>query len=95
MKTWTNENFSRGWWAEVASGDIFDTCNFSQSEPHTPVLQGLTGLTFINCNLTNCDVPADSSLTNCNATQVLRHVWIGTETVRGRVRNIYEDQVVE
>ena len=46
----------------IKDGDVFVLCNFSQSEPHTPILQGLTGLTFDLCNLCNCDLPKDSML---------------------------------
>lgn len=31
-----------------------------QREPHTAIFAGITGLTFIKCNLTNCDLPPDA-----------------------------------
>ncbi len=51
-------------YSEVApsaqNGDTFDHCNLGQLQPHTKIFAELTGLTFIECNLCNCDWPADS-----------------------------------
>jgi len=47
---------------EVENGHTFEMCNFTQLEPHTKIFEGITGLTFIKCNLTNCDVPEDAEL---------------------------------
>jgi hypothetical protein len=38
--------------------------NFTQGNPHTAIYAGQTGLTFRNCNLMNCDVPAGSVVEN-------------------------------
>lgn len=40
--------------------------NFTQGAPHTAIYTGQTGLTFRNCNLLNCDVPAGSVVEFCN-----------------------------
>ena len=45
---------------ECRNGDTFDACNLMQLVPHTTVCAGVTGLTFRNCNLLNCDLPADA-----------------------------------
>jgi hypothetical protein len=50
---------------DVANGHVFNGDNFTQLNPHTPILVGKTGLKFRNCNLTNCDPPADSSYDGC------------------------------
>lgn len=44
----------------VEDGHTFRTDNFMQLVPHTALFAGVTGLTFIDCNLTNCDLPADA-----------------------------------
>ena len=44
----------------VPNGTIFTGDNFCQLLPHTPILVGKTGLKFIKCNLTNCDIPVDA-----------------------------------
>ena len=46
---------------DVENGHIFTGDNFTQLIPHTAILAGKTGLKFVKCNLTNCDVPVDSS----------------------------------
>lgn len=43
-------------------GGVIEGHNFTQGNPHTAIYTGQTGLTFRNCNLTNCDVPMDSDL---------------------------------
>jgi hypothetical protein len=53
----------------VKSGDSFTNCNLSQANPHTVMFAGLTGLTFSDCNLQNCDVPADSVVQDCLTVQ--------------------------
>lgn len=50
---------------DVPNGHTFTGDNFLQLNAHTPILEGKTGLTFINCNLTNCDPPADSVYVGC------------------------------
>jgi len=52
------------------NGHTFTECNFMQREPHTAIFAGVTGLTFIRCNLCNCDVPADATLISCNRAQI-------------------------
>jgi len=54
---------------DASNGDIFVDCNFAQAVPHTAICEGLTGLTFIRCNLVNCDVPGDSVIEKCNTIQ--------------------------
>jgi hypothetical protein len=39
---------------------VVDGHNFTQSVPNTSIYDGYTGLTFLNCNLTNCEVPVGS-----------------------------------
>lgn len=46
---------------EVENGHTFEGDNFIQLYPHTAILVGVTGLKFIKCNLTNCDIPADAT----------------------------------
>ena len=45
---------------ECSSGDTFNGCNLMQIRPHTAICTGVTGLQFVNCNLMNCDIPADA-----------------------------------
>lgn len=56
----------------AVSGDTLQGHNFCQESPNTPILEGLTGLTFVNCNLVNCKLPAGSVVIDCNTTQVDR-----------------------
>lgn len=44
----------------LKSGSEFISCDFSQPNPGTFILQGKTDLTFINCNLNNCLLPKKS-----------------------------------
>lgn len=53
-------------------GDEFIKTNFSQRIPGTPIMQGLSGLKFIQCNLVNCAVPEGSVIENGNTTQISR-----------------------
>lgn len=50
---------------DVPNGYVFNGDNFTQLNPHTPILVGKTGLKFVNCNLTNCDPPAGSVYEGC------------------------------
>lgn len=50
---------------EAENGDVFIACNFNQSVPHTEILSGVSGLSFLNCNLMNCDIPVDSTIEKC------------------------------
>jgi len=47
------------------SGDTIEEWNLVQREPNTAICSGLTGLTFIRCNLINCSVPGDSVIEHC------------------------------
>jgi hypothetical protein len=51
---------------------VFENVNFSQAVPHTKILEGVKNLTFIQCNLVNCDVPADAIIDGGNVAQVSR-----------------------
>lgn len=55
---------------EAQSGQTFEMCNFTRLAPHTKIFNGVSGLTFRNCNLINCDVPADATVIDCNRGQV-------------------------
>jgi hypothetical protein len=50
---------------DVKDGHTFRGDNFTQLVPHTKILEGKKELTFINCNLTNCDPPVDSKYEGC------------------------------
>ena len=39
---------------------VIEGHNFTQGAPHTAIYAGQTGLTFRNCNLTNCLIPDGS-----------------------------------
>jgi hypothetical protein len=55
---------------QLANGDIVEDCNLSQAVPGTQVCENFGQLTFRRCNLTNCAVPADSVIEDCNTFQV-------------------------
>jgi hypothetical protein len=67
-------NYSRGLLerCEFVNDGIYEGHNFSQKYPHTAIGEGFTGLKFENCNLVNCDVPADTVVVSCNTTQISR-----------------------
>ena len=48
---------------DVENGHTFTGDNFTQLQPHTKILEGKTGLKFVNCNVTNCDLPPDAEVT--------------------------------
>ena len=50
---------------DVPNGHTFNGDNFTQLVPHTTILEGKTGLKFINCLLTNCEPPEDSTYDGC------------------------------
>ena len=54
----------------VPEDKIIRDTNFTQAEPHTPIFIGMTGLTFLSCNLVNCDVPGDAIVEDCLVFQV-------------------------
>lgn len=45
---------------DIENGHVFRGDNFMQKLPNTAILVGKTGLKFINCNLTNCNLPSDA-----------------------------------
>jgi hypothetical protein len=47
-------------------GDEFIDCNLSQQLPNTFICESISGLTFRNCNLTNCTIPVDAVKDECN-----------------------------
>ena len=55
---------------DVPDGSVIEGFNLVQGIPHTKIYEGKTGLTFRNCNLTNCDVPIDSVVESCLRVQV-------------------------
>jgi hypothetical protein len=57
---------------QAVSGDTLKGHNFTQESPGTEILVGLTGLTFIECNLVNCKVPVGSVVQHCNTAQIDR-----------------------
>lgn len=54
---------------DVENGHTFTEYNFMQRDPHTSIFAGKTGLTFVVCNLLNCDVPADAMVDDCLTVQ--------------------------
>ena len=50
---------------DVKDGHTFRGDNFTQLKPYTKILEGKKELTFFNCNLVNCDPPADSKFDGC------------------------------
>jgi len=64
-----NYSFKTAGLPEPVNG-IVEGHNFTQGVPHTTIYEGQTGLTFRNCNLLNCDVPADSIIDSCLRSQV-------------------------
>lgn len=59
----------------VENGHTFKGDNFCQLAPHTPILVGVTGLKFIKCNLTNCDIPVDAVTQGCQPQHVSFCSW--------------------
>lgn len=49
----------------IENGDSFIGCNLIQINPHTAICTSVSGLTFTDCNLTNCDVPSDAEVIDC------------------------------
>ncbi len=50
---------------EFTNGQTVDGWNLTQLQPHTAIGEGVSGLIFRNCNLLNCDVPADAVVESC------------------------------
>lgn len=65
MSTFSEINYRRSLPIDVQNGDVFDNCNIAQMNTHTEICAGKTGLTFIECNLLNCDIPKDSVVDDC------------------------------
>jgi len=71
--------------------DTYYHCNFTQPQPvfnRDGSAKGVrlfpdddTPRTFIECNLTNCEVPPGSTVENCNTSVVSRNVAIETEKI--------------
>ena len=57
-----NKNFSWGRLERFipTDGEVIKNCNLAQMYPNTVIAEGVTGLTFENCILINCVVPADA-----------------------------------
>lgn len=55
---------------DVKDGHTFTGDNFLQAVPHTKILEGKKEITFINCNLTNCDIPAGAKMIECTNPQI-------------------------
>jgi hypothetical protein len=49
----------------VENGAVIEGHNMVRAVPHTAIYEGVTGLTFRNCNLMNCDVPEDAAVEHC------------------------------
>jgi hypothetical protein len=65
MRTFQYQNYQVMGLPQFQNGDTFLDCHFEQAAPHTAIGGAATGLVFTRCNLTNCDVPADTTLTSC------------------------------
>jgi len=50
-------------------GQTVEGWNLTQLLPHTAIGVGVSGLTFVNCNLLNCDVPAAAVVEDCLTVQ--------------------------
>lgn len=74
MSTYNTGNYSQERLSllNAQSGDIFKHVNFSQLVPHSSILSGIPDLTFIQCNLVNCDLPIDAIIDGGNKTQISR-----------------------
>ena len=70
-----NKNFSGSLIANFspANGEVIESYNFTQPTPWTPIAEGVSGLTFRDCNLVNCLPPSDSVAEGCNVVQISRH----------------------
>lgn len=55
---------------DIENGHTFIGDNFCQLVAHTSLFEGKTGLSFIDCNCINCDMPLDSVFSHCNRAQV-------------------------
>jgi len=55
-------------------GDEIVGCNLAQDVPHTKIAAGVKGLTFVACNLLNCDLPSDAVVKDCFHAHILTTV---------------------
>jgi hypothetical protein len=74
-----SKNWSHKEPENVSNGDTIEQCNLSQILPNTSICSGITGLTFRNCNLTNCSIPEDAIVEDCNITQIDRCYHLHSE----------------
>lgn len=102
-----NKNFS-GQSIPSIVDDTYYQCNFSQPQPvfhQDGTAHGVrlfpeddTPRVFIECNLSNCEVPPGSTVESCNTAVVSKHQPVKTEevVVDGRVvvRTTKEDNIV-
>lgn len=84
---------------DVEDGHVFVGDNFIQQYPDTEILVGKTGLKFINCNLTNCDLPDDTITEGSHTKQrsFCSHVharWGLTECEDGCEHMVDSDEIV-
>lgn len=57
--------------ADLDGQTITGSC-FSQDRPDTQIFpEGMTGVTFINCNLDNCRVPAGNTAQSCSVRRIM------------------------
>ena len=54
--------------AQVSSGDVLIMCNIARIAS-TNVFEGLTDLTFMRCNLINCNLPENTVTEMCNTAE--------------------------
>lgn len=84
-----NQNFVGNPNPDIGEETNFLRCNFAQPIPLDKegkkrgvlLLAGRTGLTFTECNLTNCEPPDDSVLIGCNTTIRVASVESEKDTV--------------
>lgn len=73
--THTGKNFTDAQ-ADVKDGDTLEFCNFAQDEADTPICEGISGLTFVHCNLANCALPKDAVVKDCLHANIARPVYV-------------------
>ena len=73
MTTITAQSFS-GSQPVFKDGDEVVSCNLAQDAPHTKIAEGVKGLSFVACNLINCDLPLDAVLKDCLSVHILTTV---------------------
>ena len=83
----------------IKDGHVFTGDNFIQKDPHTSIFTGKAGLKFINCNLTNCKLPEDSTTEGSHPKQrsFCSHVhprWELTECIENCEHVIDTDEII-